>query len=61
MILFSKNENEVREMASLTKIMTAIISLQLATELKLDIKSHYFKVSRNSARTNGTTANLTEN
>lgn len=48
-------------MASLTKIMTCVVSINLATEMKLDIKSHYFKVSRNAARTIGTSANLAEN
>ena len=61
LILFSKNADEVREMASLTKIMTFIVSYQLSHELKIDIKTYYFKVSRNAARTNGTTGNLTEN
>jgi D-alanyl-D-alanine carboxypeptidase len=45
-------------MASLTKIMTCLVSIQLATEMKIDIRKHWLKVSRNAACTTGTTANL---
>ena len=45
-------------MASLTKMMTALVSLELAYEMRLDIRSTYFKVSTKAATTIGTTANL---
>ena len=45
-------------MASLTKMMTAICSLELAAEMKLDIRSTYFKVTPKASSTIGTTANL---
>ena len=48
-------------MASLTKIMTTIVSLKLAKELNLDIKKVYFRVSALAAGTIGTSADLTEN
>ena len=48
-------------MASLTKMMTAITSIELAEELKLDIYKTYFKVSNRAAGTIGTTANLISN
>jgi len=48
-------------MASLTKIMTCLVSLHLATELKLDLHKTWFKVSKKAADTIGTSANLTEN
>ena len=48
-------------MASLTKMMTAITSIELAQELKLDIYKTYFKVSNRAASTIGTTANLISN
>ena len=48
-------------MASLTKMMTAITSIELAQELKLDIYKTYFKVSNRAAGTIGTTANLISN
>lgn len=48
-VLQSKNKNEVREMASLTKMMTAIVTLELASELKMDIKTTYFKVSKKAS------------
>lgn len=35
--LYNKGSSEVREIASLTKIMTAYVSLQLAKELNLDL------------------------
>ena len=47
-------------MASLTKMMTAIVTLELATELRMDIRNTYFKVSQRAATTIGTTANLVE-
>ena len=59
-VLQSKNKDEVREMASLTKMMTAIVTLELATELRMDIRNTYFKVSQRAATTIGTTANLVE-
>jgi len=60
-LVFSKKADEVREMASLTKIMTCLVSLHLASELKLDINKTWFKVSKKAADTIGTSANLTEN
>lgn len=48
-------------MASLTKMMTAIVVLELANELHLDIRSTYFKVSLKASNTTGTTAFLIEN
>lgn len=60
-VLFGKKSDEVREMASLTKIMTAIVTMDLASELKLNLKSTWFKVSKQAAETIGTTANLIEN
>lgn len=56
--LYHKGDSEVREIASLTKIMTAYVSLQLARELNLDIMKALFNVSENAASTPGTTANL---
>ena len=47
-------------MASLTKMMTALVSLELAQEMRLDIRSTYFKVSMKAATTIGTTANLVD-
>ena len=60
-LVFSKKADEVREMASLTNIMTCLVSLHLASELKLDIHKTWFKVSKKAADTIGTSANLTEN
>lgn len=48
----------MREIASLTKIMTAYASLQLVRELSLDLMKSLFTVSENAANTPGTTANL---
>lgn len=47
-------------MASLTKMMTTIVTLDLAQEMRLDIRSTYFKVSAKAAATIGTTSNLLE-
>jgi len=56
--LYSKGDSELREIASLTKIMTAYASLQLVRELSLDLMKTLFTVSENAANTPGTTANL---
>lgn len=47
-------------MASLTKMMTAIVTLELSNDLRLDIRSTFFKVSQRASSTPGTTANLVE-
>ena len=47
-------------MASLTKIMTAIATVSLAQDMKLNINTTYFQVSKYAAETQGTTANLIE-
>ena len=47
-------------MASLTKMMTALVSLELAKDMRLDIRATYFKVSQKASSTIGTTANLLE-
>ena len=47
-------------MASLTKMMTALVCLDLSKELHLDIHETYFRVSAKAAGTIGTTANLIE-
>ena len=56
--LHSKNEDQVREMASLTKIMTALVSIMLVKELDLNMSNTYFTVGRSSAGCCGTTAFL---
>ena len=59
-LLFQHHGEEMREMASLTKIMTAFVSISLAEELKIDMKKTYFYVSKYAAKTTGTTASLIE-
>lgn len=60
-ILFSKKGDDVREMASLTKIMTAIVTLNLVSEMNIDMHKTWFKVSKLAAETIGTSACLIEN
>jgi len=48
-VLFGKGENEKREIASLTKMMTAFLVIQIARRIKLDLKKTLFKVSKTSA------------
>ena len=59
-VLFSKAADEQREMASLTKMMTALVTLQLSKEFDIDMKTTYFPVDKVAANTIGTTANLIE-
>ena len=50
-----------RPIASLTKVMTAIYSLELCSKFGMDLRNTYFKVTGWSAATIGTTADLQEN
>lgn len=56
--LAGKNENEGREIASLTKIMTCYACLQLAKALNLDLALEKAKVSKFAASVIGTSAHL---
>ena len=47
-----------REIASMTKMMTAFLVIQIARRIKLDMKKTVFKVSKTSAWIGGTTAKL---
>lgn len=58
--MHEKHADEVREMASLTKMMTAIVTIELCEELKIDMKSTFFKVSERASSTIGTTAYVVE-
>ena len=57
-VLHSKEHDQQREMASLTKIMTALTSILLYKELKLNPATTYFTVSSSCAGCNGTSAFL---
>lgn len=50
-----------REIASLTKIMTALCCLDLCEKFKINLKTTYFKVTEWACATIGTTADLQEN
>jgi D-alanyl-D-alanine carboxypeptidase len=51
-----KNEHSKKEIASLTKIMTAYVTLQMIEKLKIDPKKTYLSVSSFSACIGGTSA-----
>lgn len=51
--------NTEKEVASLTKIMTCIVVLELMEKYKLD-KNVKVKVNKNSSNLSGTSANLVE-
>jgi D-alanyl-D-alanine carboxypeptidase len=56
--LHAKKDDKVREIASLTKIMTALVSILLAKELKVNLHTTFFTVSKDCAGCCGTTAFL---
>jgi D-alanyl-D-alanine carboxypeptidase (penicillin-binding protein 5/6) len=56
--LFAKNENESRQVASLTKIMTAHIVLKLLTRFGLNEHFPTISVLKSSTRLLGTSADL---
>jgi len=57
-VIFGKGENEKREIASLTKMMTLFVVIQISRRIKLDMKKTKFKASKTSACIGGTTAKL---
>jgi len=59
-MVLSKKPYEVREMASLTKMMTTFVALQLSTNFDLKMKETLFPVSKHATTIMGTSANLTE-
>ncbi|KAL4438840.1 hypothetical protein ABPG74_016560 [Tetrahymena malaccensis] len=56
-----ENTYEIREMASITKIMTCLVSLKLAKKFDINVSEIYFSVSKTAININGTTAGLEEN
>ncbi len=58
--MWLKDAHRKKEIASLTKIMTCLVSIQIAERLKLNIKKLVFKVSEKSSKTTGTSANLAQ-
>lgn len=61
LILMSHNANEVREMASLTKIMTCYTVLKFCARHQISMREEYFEVTPKAAAMNGTSAKLTGN
>lgn len=59
LVVFEKGCSVKREMASLTKIMTCLLVLDLCEELDLDCTTFRMLVSARAASVNGTTAELT--
>mmetsp|Transcript_1840 Transcript_1840/g.1729 ORF Transcript_1840/g.1729 Transcript_1840/m.1729 type:complete len:197 (-) Transcript_1840:488-1078(-) len=57
-ILCSKNDEEIREVASLTKIMTCLVTILLLKKLKMDSDKTYLNVSKTAASMVGTSASL---
>jgi len=59
-VICGKNLNKKREMASLTKIMTAVVVCQLVERMKLCPQTTYLQISKKSSTYQGTSANLLE-
>ncbi|KAL4500476.1 hypothetical protein ABPG72_003427 [Tetrahymena utriculariae] len=59
-LVAGQNENQVREIASLTKMMTCYLVVHYIRKLNLIPEKTYFKVSAHAANQPGTTAGLTE-
>ncbi|EGR31018.1 hypothetical protein IMG5_119300 [Ichthyophthirius multifiliis] len=60
-MLFSKMGQEIREMASLTKMMTLYVSYQLALQFKINIEQEKILVPKQATLIGGTSACLQEN
>lgn len=50
-----------REIASITKTMTCICSIEICKKFNINIKTAYFKITTWSTSVNGTSANLQSN
>ena len=57
-ILFGKCENDRREIASLTKIMTCFVVVQIIRKIKLNASKTMLQVSKAAATVGGTSAKL---
>ena len=59
--LWGKDEGETKEMASLTKVMTAVVVSKMLPLMKIDPQKYYLKISHKAANMPGTSASLKEN
>jgi len=59
-ILWGKNETDRREIASLTKIMTAYTAIKIMTRLDVNMMSSKIEVSSEATTLGGTTAGLSD-
>lgn len=57
-VLFAKNENEQRQVASLTKIMTCLVILNLMERFGIGEHKEIVKIMPSISSINGTTANI---
>ena len=57
-IIYGNKINEEREVASVTKIMTCLVTLDFVHSFNVDIDKTHYLVSRKAANLGGTTANL---
>jgi D-alanyl-D-alanine carboxypeptidase (penicillin-binding protein 5/6) len=59
-ILFAKEENQRREVASLTKIMTCLVALEYLQSKGRELVKEKILISENASKVPGTTAQLKE-
>jgi D-alanyl-D-alanine carboxypeptidase (penicillin-binding protein 5/6) len=57
-IIYGNKIYEEREVASVTKIMTCLVTLDFVTQFNVDIDKTHYLVSRKAANLGGTSANL---
>ncbi|CAI2366933.1 unnamed protein product [Moneuplotes crassus] len=57
-ILFGRLENEIREIASLTKILVCFTVLRVCTKMSIDLKSTIIEVTEDASSIGGTSAKL---
>jgi D-alanyl-D-alanine carboxypeptidase (penicillin-binding protein 5/6) len=56
--MFAKNENEKKEVASLTKIMTFFLCMSLIEKYSLSVEKTEIKVTKEASKVPGTSAFL---
>lgn len=57
-VVYGCRSNEEREMASITKVMTCLLTLEFVNEYRVDVDKTHYLVSKKASVLGGTTANL---
>lgn len=57
-VIYGLRANEEREMASVTKVMTCLLTIEFINQYRVDLEKTCYLVSKRASKLGGTTANL---